>query len=230
MLTAVEKIITALAFVVQVVPIGTNISLLRLLWVMVNGSFLESRGAIHSALAANDFADEEIRRSWSALRYGAWAIAELVSAWQVYVAATNEWRARHYEGYRVKSVDITGFWRPRLQGKVNQHYAAIAQRALPAMIFGVMITSGEIKGKRLPLLHAIVRCQAATSEAEFRVELLKESRKSARPDEITVVDAGFELSELHEAEVKRFVVRLATNGTARTHQLPPSKGRGARPK
>ena len=45
MLTAVESIIQAIACVVQTVPIGTNLGLMRLLWVMVQGSFLVSRGA-----------------------------------------------------------------------------------------------------------------------------------------------------------------------------------------
>ncbi|MEZ4707590.1 MAG: hypothetical protein R3A44_10305 [Caldilineaceae bacterium] len=56
---------------------------------MVNGSFLGSRGAAHSALAANAFSDEEVRRSWAALRYGQWEIDELLTNWQIHVAATN---------------------------------------------------------------------------------------------------------------------------------------------
>ena len=87
MLAAVERMITALDFVVQDTPIGTNISLLRLLWAMVNGSFLQSRGAVHGALSASNFSDEEIRRGWSALRYGAWTSAGLLSAWHIKVAA-----------------------------------------------------------------------------------------------------------------------------------------------
>ena len=130
MQTAIETTITALVMIVQTVPVGTNISLVRMLWVMVNGSFLGSRGAIHSALDANEFSEAEIRRSWAALRYGSWTIDELLTTWQCHVAATNEWRERRYGGYRVKSVDITGFFRMRLQGKVSQHYNSIAQRAL----------------------------------------------------------------------------------------------------
>ncbi|MEZ4708347.1 MAG: hypothetical protein R3A44_14135 [Caldilineaceae bacterium] len=168
MQTAVNTTITALVAIVQSVGIGTNVSLLRLLWVMVNGSFLGSRGAVHSALAANAFSDEEVRRSWAALRYGQWEIDELLTNWQIHVAATNGWRVRRHRGYRVKSVDITGFFRSRLQGAVSQHYAGLAQRALPAMVFGVMITSGQIQEKRVPLLEKIVRCEAGTSESTFR--------------------------------------------------------------
>jgi hypothetical protein len=230
MLAAVERMITALDFVVQDTPIGTNISLLRLLWAMVNGSFLQSRGAVHGALSASNFSDEEIRRGWSALRYGAWTSAGLLSAWHIRVAAENEWRERRYGVYKVNSLDITGFWRPKLKGQVNQLYNATARRALPAMVFGVLVTSGEIKGKRVPLLQQIIRCEAETSETEFHGKLLAEVAKASLPDEITVMDAGFELSELVAAKLKRFVVRMAINCTARRNRLPAYKGRGAHPK
>jgi len=150
MLTAVTEIITAIVFVVQVVPIGTNLGLVQLMWAMVQGSFLRSRGAIHSGLLASDFADGEIRRSWSGLRYGSWQIDEMIASWQTYVSSRQQWRVRRYGGYRVKRVDITGFWRPQLGGKVSKHYHALAQKSLPAIVFGVMISSGGIGGKRIP--------------------------------------------------------------------------------
>lgn len=228
MLTAVTEIITVIVFVVQVVPIGTNLGLVRLLWVMVNGSFLESRGAIHSALAVSNFGSDEIRRSWAALRYGRWQVNELIATWQVYVASRNQWRARRYGGYRVKSVDITGFWRPRLAGAVSKHYHALAQKALPAIVFGVMVSSGTIQGKRVPLMQAIVRCAVDQNECAFRKLLLQETVKQTAPDEITVVDGGFEIAELHSAEVKRFVIRMAINCTARLNQLPAPNKRGRR--
>jgi hypothetical protein len=230
MLTAVARIITALEYVVQETPIGTNISLVRLLWAMVNGSFLESRGAVHGALTVSDFADDEIRRVWSALRHGSWSIEGLLSAWQLKVASDNNWRVRKYEGYKVNSLDITGFWRPKLKGQVNKLYNATARRALPAMVFGVMITAGEIQGKRIPLLKEIIRCESASSEPQLRAKLLKTVSEASLADEITVMDAGFELEELKAAKLKRFVVRMAINCTARRHQLPEYKGRGARPK
>lgn len=230
MLTAVESTISALSYVVQDRPIGTNISLLRIMWAMVNGSFLTSRGAIHGALQESGFEVEEIRRSWAALRYGSWKIEELLAAWHLKVASLNEWRERRYEGYRVRGVDITGFWRPRLQGEVNKHYNSTARRALPAIIFGVITISGEVKEKGVPLLQAIERCTTDLSESKFQVELLKKAAATARPDEITVVDAGFTLSDLHEADAKQFVVRMAINCTARYNELPEYKGRGARPK
>jgi hypothetical protein len=226
MIAAVNEIITAIVFVVQVVPIGTNLGLVRLLWAMMQGSFLISRGAIHSGLLASDFGSAEIRGSWSAMRYGSWQIDDLVASWQAYVASRNRWRVRRYGGYRVKSVDITGFWRPRLAGQVSKHYHALAQKALPAIVFGVMISSGSIDGKRIPLLQALVRCPVATSESEFRRLLLLETVRQTASDEIIVLDGEFEVSELHDAQVKQFVGRLATNCTARLNQLPAAKPKG----
>lgn len=226
MLVAVETIITAMVMVMQTVPVGTNLGLVRLMWVMLNGSFLESRGAIHGGLAASQFGEPEIRQSWAALRYGSWQIDELLTNWQTYVAQRNEWRVRRYGSYRVKSVDITGFWRPHLQGQVSKHYHALAQKALPAIVFGVMISSGQIGQKRVPLLQALVRCPADKSERDFRQLLLQATVKQTAADEVTVLDAEFELSELHLAKMKRFVVRLANNCTARLNQLPPAKPKG----
>ena len=44
------------------------------------------------------------------------------------------------------------------------------------------------------------------------------------------VDAGFELSEIIESGLSQFVVRMASNCTARRNLLPKYKGIGARPK
>lgn len=223
---AVETIIQAMGFVLQVVPVGTNIGLLHMMWAMSNGSFLKSRGAIHGALAESGFEAGEIRRSWAALGYGAWCIDELLTSWAQQVASGNQWRARRYEGYQVKSLDITAFWRPSLQGEVSKHYHRMAQKALPAMVFGIMSISGAIGDKRLPLLRVIVRCDANTSERDFRQQLLQQTAAQAALDEITVMDAGFTLAEVQANQVKRFVLRMAKNCTARRNLLPPGSKRG----
>ena len=112
--TAVEVTMQAIAFVVQTVPIGTNLGLVDLLWAMGYGSFLKSRGGIHPALKYSGFSDDEIRHSWSAMGYGAWKISELISSWQVYVKSQNEWEENRYGAgahwARVISIDLTGFW------------------------------------------------------------------------------------------------------------------------
>lgn len=128
------------------------------------------------------------------------------------------------------SIDITGFWRPRLQGWVGKHFHQLAGRALPAVVMGVMVTSGQSSGKRIPLLQGLLRCKPDTSEAEFRVELLKQAAARPGRDEVKVMDAGFKISEIHAAGLKGYVVRMANNCTARRSQLPAYKGRGRRAK
>ena len=225
---AVETTIHAIVFVVQLTPIGTNLGLARIMWAMVNGSFLQSRGAIFAALQNSGFEPAEIHQSWSALRYGSWRIDELVSDWQMYVARENQWRERRYERRKVVSIDITGFWRPRLKGWLGKHYHHMFGKALPAVVVGVVAISGEIGGRRIPILRAIVRCQPEMSEAAFRTWLLREAVARGQSDEVKVVDAGFKISELHEAGVKGYVIRAATNFTARRNRLPKYKGRGRR--
>lgn len=228
MTTAVKTTITALVYIVQVVPIGTNISLVRLMWAMVTGSFLSSRGAVHGALAKIGLEDEEIRRSWSALSYGSWNINELLSYWHLQIASTNEWEANRYGNYRVKSIDTTGFWRPQLKSKTTQHYSSLAQRALPAIVFGIMVTSGTIKEKRVPRLEQIVRCPVELSETEFKAALMQQVQEQLQPDEIAALDSGFGPKDAHEANLQRYVVRMAANCTARINRLPEYKG-GRRP-
>ncbi|MCP4422938.1 MAG: hypothetical protein GY803_00455, partial [Chloroflexi bacterium] len=87
----------------------TNLALLQLLWSMLNGSFLSSRGAIFPAMKASGFDDEEIRRGWAAMRYGVWRIDDLLTAWRTYVQAKGHWQIHEYEGYRPISADITAF-------------------------------------------------------------------------------------------------------------------------
>ncbi len=230
MSTAVELTVQAISAVVQTAPIGTNLALAHILWVMMSGAFLPSRGAFFTALAARGFDKQVVRRGWAALRYGAWESNDLLDKWQLYVASENQWRVRRHERYQAVSVDITGFWRPRLKGWAGKHFHSLAQRALPAVVFGVMVVAGEVKGKRTPLLRRIVRCKPIVEKVAFREQLLEEAKAHMLPDQVLVIDAEFEISELHKAKIERFVVRMAVNSTARRNQLPAYKGRGAKPK
>ncbi|MBV7327325.1 hypothetical protein KFU94_03525 [Chloroflexi bacterium TSY] len=81
MLTAPEITIAVLMNVLQVTPMGTNVNVMRLMWAMLNGSFLKSRGAIHSALKESGL---KMRSSGEAggARYGSWDITSLLGSWQ----------------------------------------------------------------------------------------------------------------------------------------------------
>jgi hypothetical protein len=85
------------------------------------------------------------------------------------------------------------------------------------VVFGVMAVSGRIHEKRIPLLHGIIRCPADQSETDFKVELLKQAAARRLPDEVNVLDAGFKLSDIHDAGLCGYVVRLQSNST--THSI-----------
>jgi hypothetical protein len=228
MLTAVERTVHAIAFVLQIVPVGTNLGLAHLMWVMMNGSFLRSRGAVMMALYVNGMAPAAVRRGWAALRQGCWDVNELLSIWSIYVASENQWRPRRHGGYSALGVDMTGFWRPKLQGWLGKHFHSLAQRALPAVVLGVMTCSGAVEQQRIPLLRRLLRCQPEMGKADFRLELLTAAKAVAQADEVIVVDGEFEINELQSTSVERYVVRLANNATARRSHLPAYKGKGRR--
>jgi hypothetical protein len=206
---------------------GTNLALLRLMWAMLSGSFLKSRGAVHSAMAESGFSDGEIRRSWQALRYGVWSIRELIERWRHLVLSEGRWQVREYEGYHPLAVDITAFWRPRLQFWLGKFFHRLANRAVKGIGFGVITQIGEIDGQRLPLLKRIIRVnQDGVGEAELKATILHQVRSYLGRQEVFVHDAGVSIAEVQEAQMPRFVIRLAVNCTGRRNYLPPKKKRG----
>ncbi|MBV7326651.1 hypothetical protein KFU94_00025 [Chloroflexi bacterium TSY] len=145
MLTAPEITIAVLMNVLQVTPMGTNVNVMRLMWAMLNGSFLKSRGAIHSALKESGFEDEELRRSWWSFRYGSWDITSLLGSWQEEVErgmGGKKVRRVPSEKHRYHRVLAT-----EAQGKVNRLYNSTARRALPAHLWSDD-KLGEIGGKQ----------------------------------------------------------------------------------
>lgn len=230
MLIAVEYTIQALQAVVQGVPVGTNFALLQLMWVMLQGRLLTSRGAIFPALIAGGFSWTVARRCWAAMRYGVWESAELIEAWVRYVEREGQWQEHRHDGYRGVAVDVTAFWRPRLKGWLGKHFHNLAGRALPAVSFGVMVRIGQMGLQRVPLLKRLVRTKRnEPSDAKLVERLLRQVGQELASDEVALLDAGFKLAAVQAAEIERAVVRLAANMTARRNYPVAYKGRGRRP-
>lgn len=230
MTTASEKTLQVLEQIVKVVPIGTNLALLQLMWAIITGAFLSSRGAIHSALLLCGFESDEIRRSWSALRWGKWHIQELVQRFRQQVAQTGQWQSREYGGYRPVAVDTTAYWRPRLQGWPSKLYRQLAGKAMTGIGFGLIADVGQVGNRRLPLLRQIVRGQdAAESEMSLKERTVARAARLLKENEVLLHDGGLSIAQLQAAGVARFIVRLGTNCTARRPYLPKYKGRGRRP-
>jgi hypothetical protein len=212
------------------VPVGTNLGLFWLLWALISGRFLLSRGAVFPALADGSLPAAAVRRSGAALTYGRWAIQPLVRAWHQVVEQEGRWRAHRYEGFRPVACDLVGFFRPHLRGCVGKHYQSGADKALPAIVLAVVAAVGSVGKVRLPLLRLVLRADPGDcSEAALQRRALLQAGTALQPDEVLVVDAGFGVADLLTGSVPRFVARVARNFTARCNVLPAYTGRGRRP-
>jgi hypothetical protein len=219
-----------LAQVVEGVPIGTNLGLLHMLWMLVSGQLLFSRGALFPALQRMGLSAPAVRRAWAAFATGSWQISELLERWQVMVEQEGLWQEHCFDGYRVKAVDLTAFWRPELKHCPFKHYHPEAGQALAAMVFGVVTRVGQVGSQRVPLPTLFVRADEDNpAESNLEAQLLLLVAATLAEDELVVLDAGFHISQLQAAGVKRYTVRLAQNATARRNELPAYQGQGRYP-
>lgn len=211
-------------------PVGTNLALFWLLWALISGRFLPSRGAVFPALAAFGLPADAVRRSGAALPYGRWTVQPLLGAWHTRVQQAGRWHAHVYEGFRPVACDVVGFFRPHLRGCGGKHSQSGADKALPAIVLAVVAAVGSVGNVRLPLRRQLLRADSDHgSEAELHRRAVPQAGAALHPDEVLVVDAGFGVADLLTSNVPRFVARVARNFTARRNSLPPYKGRGRCP-
>ena len=230
MSTIVYRISVLLGAILADVPVGTNLGLFWLLWALISGRFLLSRGAVFPALADGGLSADAVRRSGAALAYGRWAIQTLMRAWHQVVQQEGRWHAHSYEGFRPVACDLVGFFRPRLSGCLGKHYQSGADKALPAIVLAVVAAVGSVGKVRLPLVRLLLRAERSDrSEAELQRRALTQAGATLQADEVLVVDAGFGVASLLTGGVPRFVARVARNFTARRNVLPAYTGRGRRP-
>ncbi len=101
---AVYRILTLLCLLVVACPIGTNLGLLHLLWMLVSGRLLAARGAVVPGLSECGLAAPATRRAWAALGQGGWSSAALLARWaavlegkgagrRTRMGATARWRS-----------------------------------------------------------------------------------------------------------------------------------------
>jgi len=225
--TVVYRVTQLLSSLVEPMPIGTNLGLFHLLWMLISGRLLESRGAVIPGLAALGLSPPAVRRAWAALAYGDWETARLVTGWQQWVQTEGWWQPRQYGGYRPVACDLVGFFRPRLQDCVTTHYHPAAGKALPAIPLGIAARVGGVGEQRLAIPCLLLRADPQDpSEAALQRRLLTATGRALAEQEVLVCDAGFPLAQLLQAGVPRFLVRGAKNFTARRAHLPPYQGKG----
>src|SRR5215210_1944689 len=82
----VYRVLTLVSGLVVDVPIGTNLGLLHLFWMLLCGKLPLSRGAILPGLSAVGLSAGAVRRAWAALGQGSWTSDRLVQSWARVVA------------------------------------------------------------------------------------------------------------------------------------------------
>lgn len=211
-------------------PVGTNLALLHFFWMLVSGALLPQRGALFPALQATGLSADATRRAWAAFRKGMWQTAVIMRLWQAQIAGLPDWQVHSHEGYRAVAVDVTAFWRPALRKCPSKHYHPAAKRAIPAVIFGVVGVVGQVGGQRLACPLAFERVHPKdTRESRLWQDLLHWLKRHLAADDVAVLDAGVKLAEVQAAGVERYVLRLATNFTARRNYPAPYRGKGRIP-
>lgn len=221
---AVIETMQGLTAVVVNLHMGTNLGLLHLLWAIVSGGLLPSRGALFPALQAIGLSADAVRRAWAALRYGAWEIDSLLTDWEVYVLDEGQWQPIQYAGFSAISVDLIPFWRPTLRDCQTKHYHPAAGKALPAIPFGLIVRVGAVSSQRVALIRKIVRAALDdVGEKALRAAVIQATDATLAEDEMPILDAGFPLQEVQEG-LERYLVRLRDNFAGRRNELPVYKG------
>ena len=226
----VYRVLTLLGRLVHRLPIGTNLGLFHCLWMLVRGELLAARGAVIPGLSALGLRAAAVRRAWAALGQGAWTSAQLLGWWLAIVRDEGRWQAHTYEGYHPLAVDVTGFWRPRLQGCPTTHYHAQAGKALPAIPVGIIARVGSVDGQRFGVPLGFVRADPADPSGRAHNQaLVRQAVTTGAPDDALIFDRGFGVALLQAERSTAYVVRLAKNVTARRASPAAYRGRGRPP-
>ena len=224
------RVATVLCAWVAGVPLGTNFGLVLLLWMLLTGRLLGTRGALIPALTALALPPAVVRRTWAALGQEAWTADQVLANWQDGVAQEGAWQPHAVGGYRPVAGDVTGVWRPHLQGCPTQPYSAAAGKALPAIPLGIVARIGSAHGQRLGVPVALVRAPAG--EPSLRAHdraLVRAAVAVLTEEEALVVDRAFGVALLQEAGVPAWAARVPKQFTARRATPPPYRGRGRPP-
>lgn len=116
----VYRIVCLLDDVLEKVPVGTNLGLFSLLFALLCGRFLDSRGAVFPAFADQGITDQAVRRAEAALANGRWSIADLLSAGNKIVREQRRFHAHRYGGFCPVACELIGFFRSHLVGNAGK--------------------------------------------------------------------------------------------------------------
>src|SRR5258706_11538206 len=211
---AVSRMLTLLCALVVALPVGTNLGLLHLLWMVVSGRLLTTRGAVIPGLDACGLSRRAVRRAWAALGTGDWTSERLLAQWARLVADEGRWQTRSDGGSQPVPVDVTGFWRPRLCACRTTRFPAEAGKALPAIPVGIVARVGEVGGQRVALPLALVSAPAGDPSPHGHARaLVGTAVEHCAPDDALVLAAGFPPALLQEAGATPYAWRLGKKRT-----------------
>lgn len=207
---------------VTTLPKGTDLGLCDAMSAMCSGYFVETGGRIMPALdlyLSGEIADEKeraarSRRAAKAITYGQYNLNELIEELTKMVEQSGAWNPTVIQGYQLKPVDMTGYKRAAVKSLKSKNYDSTAQKAVAAVPFGMMGTTGEVNGQRMALLELLV-CGDTTKNqpAEEMKRMYKQVAKNLTANDLAIFDAGFSLIDAVVEGVEQCVICLATNCT-----------------
>lgn len=212
--TTAQTTAAFLARLVQKLPIGTNLALAQVLFCLMAGYLLPSRGALIPALFDAGLSPVQTLRAAAALRQGSWSIHRLLDQLARLIHQDQQALPLQIGSWQPLLLDWVGFFRPRLRGCCSKHFDSRAGKALPALEWG-MIAQPLVAGSRtFPILKALTRSGDTGT-------LLREAARHQRANQVIVIDRQAKVSHLFGAGIRRFVVRAAVNAVFYRKQVPP---------
>ena len=130
-------------------PIGTNLGIVYLLWTIITGKLLNSRGSLFPALKEAGFTDKQARQSEASLREGKFNIDRLVYEHNKIIKSHDKSKQISINGHTPLLLDWVGFYRPDLKGCTSKHFQSAAGKALPAIELGMVARPYQVEYESL---------------------------------------------------------------------------------
>jgi len=183
-----------LARLVQRLPIGTNLALAHLLFTLLAGHLLGSRGALFPALSAAGLDPQQTCRAVAALREGTWSIPPLLERLHHLITKEKQAPPVRIGTWQPLLLDWVGFFRPRLTDCTSKHFDSRAGKALPAIEIGMMARLLHVGKRTFPCLIALVRHGDTLA-------LLQMARARQASEDVLVVDRQVKIGHLQAAGI-----------------------------
>ena len=164
------------------------------------------------------------RRAAKALTYGQFNLNELIEELKEIVTKADLWKATKVQGYYLKPVDMTSYKRSSVKGLKSKTYDSDARRAVPAVPFGMIGTTGKVAEQRVAILEMLICGDTTENKPSQEMEkVYKKVATSLTEEDIAIFDAGFSLIDALTHRILQCVVRLAKNCTfgEKPGEIPP---------